>query len=304
VPVAGAITWTAASDFFDVDFSYELTGAGENWDKMVLFTDYDCYFYDQSSLKKAFSIGCSSHDTIKNYGQYMVWANGDGVWLSTGGQPQNIASPVMDFIRSGNPRNFFSEIENEEYIMYVGNVTANGISYSNLELHFNFPTSTWWWRELYHPMTSFTKYNDSGVIRRYMGGTLGSIWDKAKYTDATLISADGVYTAFTGYDITAIFELPPIHLGSLNTEKIANKLNAYSERAQGVALQGRIIDRNSRVLTPYIQIGQLNKFISSFDLDLKKGVILQIRGVETSKNPYFSFYGFSIEETKHSNLLK
>lgn len=304
VPVAGAITWTVASDFFDVDFGYELTGAGENWDKMVLFTDYDCYFYDQSSLKKAFSIGCSAHRTIKNYGQYMVWANGDGVWLSTGGQPQNIASPVMDFIRGATPRNFFAEVIDEEYILHVGNVTVNGYSYTNVELHFNFVNSSWWWREDYNSMTCFAKYNDSGVIRRYMGDTVGTVWDKAKYTDTTLISADGVYTAFAGYDISSILELPPMHLGTLDTEKALRKLTAYAERAQGVTLQGRVLDRNTRVLTPYKPIGKLNNFITTFDINLDKGVLLQLMLTETSKNPYWSFYGVSLDINKFSKINK
>lgn len=87
IPEAGAITWTVATDFFDLpDFSDEITGIVEMWNKLIIFTEYKTYFYDGSSLiKTPWQMGCSSHRTIQKHGNYLVWANVDGVWVSTGG---------------------------------------------------------------------------------------------------------------------------------------------------------------------------------------------------------------------------
>src|SRR3990167_8145079 len=100
VPSAGTITWTVASDFFDVDFSEEITGMGENWDYLQVFTEYSTFLWNQDSKRKIWDIGCSSHRTIKNYNSYTLWANKDGVWRSNGGStPELISHPVDDFIR-------------------------------------------------------------------------------------------------------------------------------------------------------------------------------------------------------------
>ena len=86
IPSAGTISWTVATDFLDVDYSESITGLGENFDRLLVFTEYSCYMYDQNSWNKAFDVGCSAHRTIKNLGAYTVWANRDGVWLSSGGR--------------------------------------------------------------------------------------------------------------------------------------------------------------------------------------------------------------------------
>jgi hypothetical protein len=294
IPVAGAITWTVASDFLDVDYSEEITGLASFQDRLFVFTEYATYMYDQTQWKKVWDIGCSNHRTIKTYGKYMVWANSDGVWISTGGYPQNIAGPVIDFIRSGTPTNFFGELIDEEYWLYVGNVTVNGISYGNCAIIFSFVANQWRSREFYHQISIFARYNSSGTNRLYMGATTGDVWDKCKYTDTTLINTDAYTT--TGQPIGSNFELAPIHLGNFSLKKQILKMNVLAERGQGLKLKARIIDKNTRALTPYKPIGELTKYINKFELPLQdEGVVLQIAGSEYGSNPYFSFMGFELE---------
>ena len=52
VPSAGSISWTVASDFIDVDYSEAITGLGENWDRLMIFTEFSAYVYNQSEKKK------------------------------------------------------------------------------------------------------------------------------------------------------------------------------------------------------------------------------------------------------------
>jgi len=296
VPAAGAITWTPASDFLDVDYSEEITGGGVNWDRLVLFTDTNAYMYDESQFKLVWAIGCSNHRTICNQGPYMAWCDSNGVWISTGGQPQNISGPLIDFIRNGSPRDFFATIVDEEYRLYIGTVTVDGVTYSNCELRFDLARSTTRWREYYDNMTIYATYNDSGKIRQYMGTDTGYVYNKAKYTDTTLISSDQYVDANNvGYPIAANFELAPFFLGSLDKKAFIKKMVAYSERAQGLNLYIRTIDRNLRVLTKWKPVGQLKDFVNVFDVDLKEGVMLQVSGSENSKNPYASFYGYELE---------
>ncbi len=320
---SGAITWdtsgsptSSGGGFLDVDYELDITGGAVNWDRLMVFTDESAYFYDQTQFKQIWDEGCSNHRTICTKGAYMIWANSDGIWISTGGQPQNVSGEVIDFIRNGTPANFFAKIVDEVYHLYVGTVTVNGVTYMNTVLKFNINTSNWEWREYYNNMTTFARYkNSSRKFRLYMGDTTGTVWDKAKYTDATLVSGDAQTTAGTGgQNITAVCELAPFAIGmagmmgggvaNLQKLKIIRDLYAFADRAQGVNVRCRVIDRNSRVLTPYKPIGQLVSYINSFQVNVENGVLLQLEFTESSTNDYFSILGLALEIDLQSDILR
>lgn len=297
-PTAGAITWTVATDFVDVDYSQEITGLETAWGKIVVFTEYQTYLYDSSQFQSAWAYGCSAHRTIKKHGPYLFFANFDGVWVSTGGQPQNISGEIEDFFKAGNPRNMFSEIIDEEYHLYLGNITVKGVSYANLEAVFNIGKSIWYVRELYNTMTSYARYNNSGKMYLYMGTSTGEVMNKGKYTDSTVLASDN------GHDISASFELAPFHLENISRFKKLNSIIAYADRAMGVKLKCRVVDKAQRVLTPYVPIGELTQFINSFDIDLESGVIIQLCGNESGQLPYFSFLGYALDVVLSGNIPK
>lgn len=297
-PSAGAITWTPATDFIDVDYSEEITGMETAWGRLVIFTEYQCYFYDGSSFTPQWAYGCSAHRTIKKHGPYMIWGNFDGVWASTSGQPQNISGEIEDFYKAGSPRNYFAEIVDEEYHLYLGNITVKGISYTNLEAVFNIAKSIWYFRELTNSITTYAKYNNSGKIYLYMGTTAGNVMNKGKYTDATLLKSDN------GSDISSSFELAPFHLDSIDKFKKLNAIVAYADRAMGLKLKARVVDKTQRVLMPYKPIGELTKFINSFDCEIDDGVILQIAGMESGQSEYWSFLGYAMDVALSSSIPK
>jgi len=292
VPVAGSIGWTeyqADTGWIDVDYSEAITGLGTNWDRLMIFTEYSAYMYDQSTKKKVWDVGCSNHRTIKNSGAYMIWANQDGVWMSTGGRPQNIAGRVLDFIKGSTPSAMFAEVVDEEYHLYVGNVTVNGISYSNCSLIYNIPTQTWRWHEYHDGIEIFARYNDSGDDRLYMGTTDGEVMNLGKYTDGTLVNSDD------GNDIQAFFRTKPFNFGMAEKYKRLMKMTAFSDRAQGLLLKCRRLNRNSDATIKPLPLGQLNNYIEEFTPKIEPGELLQIEGVEISTNPYFSFYGCVVD---------
>lgn len=304
VPSSGSITWTTATDFIDVDYSEEITGIGENWDRLMIFTEFSAYMYDQTVKKKVWDVGCSNHRTIRNAGAYMMWANRDGVWVSTGGRPENIAGRMMEFIRAGNPRNFFAEVVDEEYHLYLGTVTVKGITYTNCKIVYNIPTNTWRWRELHDDMKIFAAYNSSGELRLWMGDDSGMVWDKNKHTDSgspTLYYADAIIPTggdadTTGKPINSRFETKMFDFGDPSIRKKIKDIVAYSDRAGDLKIKSRIVDSNNRVVAGYRSIGGLARFINKLSArKLKKGHFLQISGTENSTDPYWSLYGFTVD---------
>lgn len=297
VPSAGTITWTPATDFLDVGYGSSITGMSENWDRLVVFTEHSGWFYDQSIWKKAWDTGCSAHRTIANKGPYMYWCDYDNIWRSSGGQPEAIGGPVVDFIRNGSPRDFFACIVDEEYRIYIGEATVNGVTYSNCELTFNIPTQTWRWREYADNFIIYAPYNDLGSIKQYMGADDGEVMEKGKYTDNTLLKSDD------GNDIAVNFELPPLWMNSEKMKRM-KKVTAIADRAQGLKLKARTLDRNTRVLTSYKPLGELIKYINEFDVNVDKGMMIQVAGSENGQSEYFSLLGLLYDIELYSELPK
>jgi len=290
IPSAGSISWTVATDFFDVDYSEEITGLAENWDKLIIFTQYSAYFYISSpeTKKKMWDIGCSNHRNLKTFGQYMIWADMNNVWWSTGGFPQAIGGRVLDFIRNANMSNSFAEIVDEEYHLYLGTVTVNGITYSNLTLIFDIITKTWRWHEYYDTMTVFAKYYTTGQNYLWMGADDGDVHELGKYTDSTLLVTDD------GQPINAFFRTGALSFGKPSSYKKFGRILTYADRAQGLKLRARVVDRNNLAVTKFRPLLQINKFIDEKQINPDKGYFLQIEGAENGSNPYWSFFGFTV----------
>src|SRR5690606_18510045 len=46
VPVSGTLSWTPATDFFDVDYGQAITGLGSAFNRLMIFTDSSAWSYD------------------------------------------------------------------------------------------------------------------------------------------------------------------------------------------------------------------------------------------------------------------
>lgn len=295
VPTAGAITWTPASDFFDVDFSEQITGQSQNWDRLVLFTDFAAYFYNQDSQGKAWDVGCANHRSIQNYEAYMFWFNKDNGWVSTGGRPQAFANDILELIRTSTPSVWRSAIVDREYYIYLGSCSANGISYSNCVATYNIELGMWRWREMYNTMTALAPFFTSSDDFLWMGTSVGSVMKKGKYVDSTKLYSDN------GQPIVSHWRTKAYDMGDPSVQKSINKVIAYSEQANGLQLQYRLFDKYQETLQKFSPIGQLEQTIQEFDQQMT-GYFIQFEGREYSKNAWWKFYGFSFEVSKETNL--
>ena len=293
IPVSGAITWETDINFFDVDYSEEITGLGENWDRLMVFTEYSAYMVTGVNplvRKKVWDVGCSNHRTIKNSGQYMIWANRDGVWLSQGGSfPKNVAGRVLDFVRFADPTTFFAEVVDEQYHLYVDAVTVNGISYTNCSIVLDIPTLTWHIHEYADDFEMMAKFYSSGEDQLWLGTDDGEVMRLGKYTDSTLLTDDD------GSKIDSSFQTAAMDFGAPSSEKIWNKIFAYADRAMGLKLKARVVDANNQGVSQWRALGELSKYVNEFQVLTEPGHFLQLQGVESGSNKYWSFYGFTVD---------
>jgi len=296
VPTAGTIAWNRTTNFLDVDYSDQITGMEANWDKLVIFTEKRTYMYDQSEWRKTWDYGCSNHRTIKNSGPYMIFANQDGVWISTSGRPKNIAGEIMDFIKAANMRNAFAELVDEEYHLHLGTVTVDGITYTNCVKTLSIPLTAWRTREYTDTPTVFATYNDSGTEYLWFGTDDGQVMKKGKYTDATLLKSDN------GVDFASNFELAPTHFNDIGQIKRLNQIIGYANKGLGLKLKARAVDSSHRKLTDYMTLGELTEYINHFHVDMEDAVLLQIAGGENGSNEYWEFLGYELDVDLYAQI--
>lgn len=296
VPSGATISWTVATDFIDVDYSEQITGLAENWDRLIIFTEYSAYMYDQSSKKKVWDVGCGNNRTICNSDAYLVWANQDNVWVSAGGgRPQAIGNEILQLLQNSTISNWSAEVVNREYNLYVGDTSANGISYSNCMLTYSFKTGMWRWREFHDDLSIIAKFNSSGDDQLWLGASDGEVHKKSQYTDATPIYTDD------GQSISAWWRTKAYDFGDPSIQKEVSKVVAYCENGANMDLRFRIINKQNEVLMPFKSIGTLKKVIESFDKKIE-GNLIQFEGKEYSSDQSFSFYGISILLAAHEKL--
>ena len=291
VPVAGAITWTPSSDFIDVDYSEQITGIEQNWDRLMIFTEFSAYIYDQASKKKVWDVGCASQRTIQNIGANMIFANKDNVWLSTGGRPQAIGNNVIELLRNSNPNDWRTTVVDDEYNLYLGaSVSAGGITYSNLMLTYNLQTNMWRWREFADSVYSLARFTVGGDDFLTIGAADGDVHKKSKYSDTTPIYKDN------GASINAHWRTKGYDMGDPSVVKSIKKITTYTEFGNNMAIRYRVYNKNREVLMPFSDIGKLTNVVSVFE-NFKKieGHFIQFEGRERSGYKAFRFFGFSFE---------
>jgi len=287
VPSAGAITWTPASDFIDVDFSEQITGIADSWDKLVIFTEFSTYLYDQDTKTKGWDIGCVNGRTVANLGSYLVWANKDNVWASTGGRPTPIADDIKELLLNSSPSVWRATVVGNEYYLYLGSTSAKGLSYTNCMAIFDANLGYWRWRELYDNVTALARFTTNNEDFLYMGVADGMVHSKSKYTDTTPVYTDD------GQPILAHFRTKAFDFGDPSVLKTITKIITYSEYGQQLMLRFGIYNKNNEVVMPFTDIGNLTSIISMFDKKLT-GHFIEIEGKEFSKNQPFSILGLSV----------
>jgi len=302
VPSAGAITWTPASDFIDVDYSEEITGIAENWDRLVIFTEYSAYFYNQSEKKKMWDIGCSQNRSIQNAGDMIIWGNQDNIWASKGGFPTPIGSDIQELVRQSTTSNWRSAVMDNEYYIYLGNTQANGLTYNKCLATYNIETGMWRWRELYGAMTEMALYKTSARTQLLMGSSDGWIYWKGKYSDSSsIVYGDYDSSAGTSNAIVSHFRTKAYDLGDPSIIKNISKVIAYAEQGMGLTLYYRLFNAKHEQLQEFQRIGTLNQLITIFNEGIA-GYFIQFEGREMSTNPSWKFYGLTMLGMPDSRL--
>lgn len=188
--LAGAITWSNTAQYEGVAVSDgdEITGVAKSYGNLIIFKNRSTYVYNGSSLVKGAGVGTSSHRSVQNIGENLLffhWSadkKGFFMWDGAGAKLySNQIDPLIQGMSSSQAPDVVAGVNNNHYYAYIGDVTLDidiadyyGIetNLSNVLVDFNANNSTWAWKEL--PIAVKIMKAVNNVL--YFGSTDGKVY--------------------------------------------------------------------------------------------------------------------------------
>lgn len=162
-----SLTWDNANNWWDFEphNGQEITGATANFNRAIIFKNTSTHVFDpvgQDAKMISNSIGCDSHRSIQNAGNFTIFYNRKGVYATNGQDIQLISNPVEKFIDAINQDNIFDICagvkDNKYYKLFIGDVEVDGTDYTNCELAYDVLQNAWTVNELANKVTVYCNY--------------------------------------------------------------------------------------------------------------------------------------------------
>ena len=293
IPVQGIVSWDL-SNFLDIDFSEEITGGAEAFDRLIIFTNADAWIYDQISFKK-YSMwpGCANHRSIQTTDSYLIYANEGGVFASTGGRPANVSMDILELINNSDITKWQSAYirVNNEYHLYIGDTSANGETYNKCLLTLDLDSLAgdapkWRWRQLSDEVYSMAELDATDGFRLHMGA-IEDIFRKNSPTDSEVVWSDD------GDPFSVRFRTGFLDGGDPTIIKRISGLMAYTDKSGKLELWWRKVDTQKAKPSQWERIGKAKASITEMQKSIQ-GHYIQIEGRDFGDTEGFSFSGMTL----------
>ncbi len=200
LPSAGAITWTTATDFFDVnpDDGDELTALENNGNRLLLFKHRALYRWNfgQVDPDRVIGVGTDSQESVKTNFDLGItfFANSHGVYAYTGNRPKLLSRKIQPFIDAvSNWTTTYGGVDNDHYYLYVGNLTVEGRTYNRVVLCYHISLDAWTIFSVGSTVSIFASMVDTQITSSTGGVLCMGATDGAAYlTSFNLIAANGI----------------------------------------------------------------------------------------------------------------
>jgi len=287
VPTGGAITWTAADNFIvNPNDGSNLTALKRFAGQLLICKSDYIYRFNGRSIDPdpVIFYGVSSQEAITVTKSKCFFYDGrrNAIVAYQGGFPQEISKPVRAFLEAV-PTSFYSSVavrSDEDHVeTFIGNVTVDGIAYTDCALRYTISTQTWTARTYANTFNVFTHYDDGTNLLKLGFADNGTVYkmDNGTTDDGTAISFG--------------FETRWITFGSNPANQLTlAAFSAYADPPLGTNVQ--LMTERDKTWRP---IGKMHKYVTSWsgiNADFHK-IRFRFRG--SSSNAQVEIEGFSLQ---------
>lgn len=158
-------------NFFDVedDSGESITGLKELNDTLLIFKLNSIFGYDQVQLKqRQWNVGAYNHKVIKRIGEILYTFCPTGIYVTNGAESQLISKPVEKYLKAFHPvydstvgrvvENTFAGTFENKYYLYLGDLTVDGKSLTDVVLVYNTIKGNWTVQDGYTNITHFGSF--------------------------------------------------------------------------------------------------------------------------------------------------
>jgi hypothetical protein len=184
LPSGGAVTWTTADDWVDVnpDDGDQITALENNGNRLLIFKNRALYrwTYGQVEPDRLIGVGTSAQACVKTNLDVGItfFANQQGVYAYAGGRPKLLSRKIQDIIDAVSDwTEVYAEVDEDHYYLSVGDITLEGRTYSNVVLNYHISLDAWSMYSMASPVKMMARLIETAPVQNvYFGSTDGKTY--------------------------------------------------------------------------------------------------------------------------------
>jgi hypothetical protein len=274
---ASPLTWDTTNEW--VVFDDVITGVGKNGENMFVGCQNSCWIYTLSDARyQVSSHGCVSNEGIAEYGTWTFFPSYDGMYVFDGSQDINASTAMQDFwdaIPTANLSKIRSSVLGNHLYVYIGDVTVEGRSLTNVVLDYNILQNSWTRMCLGEKVTNMHIFTETTGRRLFAGNDDGEVFRMFDYG-----SQNG--TAFSSY-----IETPWFYGSGPREIDTFKEMWAHGGNLSGLKVKYRVNNDDWKPL------GELNGFSDLVKFS-DNGKRIKFLLEETSKNNLYEVHSIEV----------
>lgn len=172
-----------------------ITGFGENSDRLLVFKEFSLHRWDGTSNMRVSDVGTPSSRSVQNIDSWTLFANRKGIYVYDGASVKLISRKIQKYIDAIDQTTLGSMVawtSGNLYKLFVGNLTVDGMTYTNTVIVYDVSQNNSWIECLATPVKVAGRTVESGTEKHFIGNDVSTIYELESGTTHATAVIDGV----------------------------------------------------------------------------------------------------------------
>jgi hypothetical protein len=253
---------------------------------------YRIYSTQETEPDPKINVGTYSGRSVVEASDGIYFHHPSGIYRYNEGVVDRLSQPVSDFIENVTVANYSKVTgwEDGDHVYFaIGDVTVNGVAYTNVVLRYTISTKVWTVRSYPTQFIVSSKYNDGTTLFNLIGDESGNV--------------QKINVGITDNETPIFYSLiqgPKTLDGSFATRKHISQMSVLHEKAQGTLIECKVDDDSNN---KFRKIYQINEGISKPFTTNIRGNKIWFRASGTSVGEPFALSGYEILEVTSELII-